>query len=113
MTKFALFFILLGSSFSQAGGSSASLTATVESSLMFSMLGTFSPTILSDCAIFQDCQSLKIVVESKEDAALFVATDGKIKGVRFALALETLRSKLAFHLIGVSDMELAQAILAL
>jgi Protein of unknown function (DUF2388). len=112
MKKILISFVLLSGSLSQAGSSGASLTAAAESTLMFSMLGTFSPTLLTDCSIFQDCHSLKIVLDAKEDAALFVATDGKIKAVKLVLALEVLRDHQTQE-SSISDMELAQAILAL
>src|SRR5262245_31190716 len=54
----------------------------------------------------------KIVMQAKDDAASFVATDGRIRGAQLEAALRHLREKysIAQH---ASDMQLAQAILAL
>jgi|GEM_PF-1769212 conserverd hypothetical protein len=53
----------------------------------------------------------KLIVAAKEDAQAFVATNGEIYGVRLSSAIETLRNTNA-QLEQVSDMEIAQAILA-
>ena len=53
----------------------------------------------------------KVVAEAREDAALFVASDGAIRGARLQAALRHLReSGQAAH--AASDLQLAQAILA-
>ena len=54
----------------------------------------------------------KIVLHAKDDAASFVATEGRIRGAQLEAALRFLREKYstAQH---ASDMQLAQAILAL
>ncbi len=53
----------------------------------------------------------KVVVEAREDAALFVASDGAIRGARLQAALRHLReSDRAART--ASDLQLAQAILA-
>ncbi|MCD9032027.1 DUF2388 domain-containing protein [Luteimonas sp. Y-2-2-4F] len=54
----------------------------------------------------------KVVVEARADAASFVASDGRIRGVRLEAALHHLRA----HSPGArdaSDLELARSILAL
>jgi uncharacterized protein (TIGR02448 family) len=53
----------------------------------------------------------KVVVDAREDAAAFVATDGAIRGVRLEAALLHLRETGAAQR-DASDMQLAQALLA-
>ncbi len=53
----------------------------------------------------------KVVLEAREDAASFVATDGQIRGARLEAALRQLREHDA-QAREASDMELALAILA-
>ena len=54
----------------------------------------------------------KIMLQAKDDAASFVATDGRIRGAQLESALRFLREK---HSTAqrATDMQLAQAILAL
>ena len=54
----------------------------------------------------------KIVLQAKDDAASFVATDGRIRGAQLESALRHLREH---HAVAqrASDMQLARAILAL
>ena len=54
----------------------------------------------------------KIVLQAKDDAASFVATDGRIRGAQLEAALRHLREKYSTAQ-RASDMQLAQAILAL
>ncbi|HKX98196.1 MAG TPA: DUF2388 domain-containing protein [Steroidobacteraceae bacterium] len=54
----------------------------------------------------------KIVLQAKDDAASFVATDGRIRGAQLEAALRFLREKYSTAQ-RASDMQLAQAILAL
>ncbi len=54
----------------------------------------------------------KLVLEARDDAASFVASDGRIRGAQLEAALRHLREKNAGAL-RASDMQLAQAILAL
>ena len=54
----------------------------------------------------------KIVLQAKDDAASFVATDGRIRGAQLEAALRFLREKNSTAQ-RASDMQLAQAILAL
>lgn len=53
----------------------------------------------------------KVVLRAREDAAAFVASDGRIRGAQLEAALRALRERdPAAH--GASDLQLAQAILA-
>ncbi|WP_024890588.1 DUF2388 domain-containing protein [Luteimonas huabeiensis] len=54
----------------------------------------------------------KVVVEARADAASFVASDGRIRGVRLEAALHHLRTR-SPEARAASDLELARAILAL
>lgn len=54
----------------------------------------------------------KIVLQARDDAASFVASDGRIRGAQLEAALRHLRERNAAAL-RASDMQLAQAILAL
>ena len=53
----------------------------------------------------------KVVLQARDDAASFVASDGRIRGAQLEAALRYLRER---HAIAqrASDMQLAQAILA-
>ena len=53
----------------------------------------------------------KVVLQAREDAAGFVASDGRIRGARLEAALRQLREDSA-EARAASDMELARAILA-
>ena len=53
----------------------------------------------------------KIVAQAREDAASFVASDGRIRGAQLEAALRHLREK-GEAARKASDMQLAQAILA-
>lgn len=54
----------------------------------------------------------KIVLQARDDAATFVASDGRIRGARLEAALRQLRER-DDDARTASDMQLAQAILAL
>ncbi len=54
----------------------------------------------------------KVVLQARDDAASFVASDGRIRGAQLEVALRHLRERNAGAL-RASDMQLAQAILAL
>jgi uncharacterized protein (TIGR02448 family) len=54
----------------------------------------------------------KVVLQARDDAASFVASDGRIRGVQLEAALRHLREHNA-RARRASDMQLAQAILAL
>jgi uncharacterized protein (TIGR02448 family) len=51
----------------------------------------------------------KIVLDARDDAAAFVATDGGVRGARLESALDYLRT--GHEKLHASDLELAQAIL--
>ncbi|WP_312388358.1 DUF2388 domain-containing protein [Pseudomonas sp.] len=51
----------------------------------------------------------KLMVQARDDAAAFVATDGQIRGVRLQAALRTLRHHAGYQ--SADDLELAEAIL--
>lgn len=51
----------------------------------------------------------KLVSQARDDAALFVASDGQVCGARLEAAFDSLRHSLAQR--SVADLELAQAIL--
>jgi uncharacterized protein (TIGR02448 family) len=51
----------------------------------------------------------KIVLDARDDAAAFVATDGEVRGARLESALSYLRN--SHEKLHASDLELAQAIL--
>jgi len=53
----------------------------------------------------------KVVLEAREDAASFVASEGRIRGVQLEAALRHLRESRADARVA-SDMQLARAILA-
>lgn len=54
----------------------------------------------------------KVVLQARDDAASFVATEGRIRGAQLEAALRYLRERNAVAQ-RASDMQLAQAILAL
>jgi uncharacterized protein (TIGR02448 family) len=54
----------------------------------------------------------KVVLQARDDAASFVASDGRIRGAQLEAALRHLRERDA-DAQRASDMQLAQAILAL
>jgi uncharacterized protein (TIGR02448 family) len=54
----------------------------------------------------------KVVLQARDDAASFVASDGRIRGAQLEAALRYLRERHA-NAQRASDMQLAQAILAL
>ena len=54
----------------------------------------------------------KVVSQARDDAASFVASDGRIRGAQLESALRHLRERYAIAQ-RASDMQLAQAILAL
>jgi uncharacterized protein (TIGR02448 family) len=54
----------------------------------------------------------KVVLQARDDAASFVASEGRIRGARLEAALRQLRERDAAAR-RASDLELAQAILAL
>jgi uncharacterized protein (TIGR02448 family) len=61
------------------------------------------------CDSSQSCAYKQIIADSKDDAAVYIATEGDVKGVKLVRSLELLRN-LAPDLDG-SDMELAEEII--
>lgn len=57
-------------------------------------------------------RDMKLVVEARDDAASFVASQGEIRGARLEAALGALRKRVPEARVA-SDLELAEAILAL
>jgi len=57
-------------------------------------------------------KSNKVVLQARDDAASFVASDGRIRGAQLEAALRYLRERNA-DARRASDMQLAQAILAM
>ena len=53
----------------------------------------------------------KVVLQARDDAALFVATDGRVRGAQLEAALRTLRERRE-GAREASDLQLAMAILA-
>ena len=80
---------------SSAAGSAASCVGTMASS------HTTSP----------DNNQNKVVLQARDDAASFVASDGRIRGARLEAALRFLREQNLQARVA-SDMQLAQAIVA-
>jgi len=81
---------------SSAAGSAASCVGVMASS------HTTSP----------DNNNNKVVLQARDDAASFVASDGSIRGAHLEAALRFLRERNLSARVA-SDMQLAQAILAL
>ena len=54
----------------------------------------------------------KLVIQAKDDAASYVASEGEIRGAQLEAAFDTLRTRLP-EARGASDQALAEAILAL
>ncbi len=68
---------------------------------------TVMVTLSSLCAAGQCSQK---IIDAKEDAAIFVATEGELRSPQLLLAFDYLRSNSA--LTKSSDQELAEAIIA-
>ncbi|MEK2689844.1 DUF2388 domain-containing protein [Bdellovibrio sp. GT3] len=61
------------------------------------------------CDSSQSCAYKQIIADSKDDAALYVATEGEVKGVKLVRSLELLRNMAPE--VASSDMELAYEII--
>lgn len=57
-------------------------------------------------------RDMKVVVQARDDAASFVASDGQIRGAQLEAALHLLRSEVQ-EAREATDLQLAEAILAL
>jgi uncharacterized protein (TIGR02448 family) len=82
------------------------------------MAGSFAATSAGSSAAGSSASSHsssgndKVVLQARDDAASFVASDGRIRGAQLEAALRHLREHNAGARLA-SDMQLAQAILAL
>jgi uncharacterized protein (TIGR02448 family) len=90
-----------------------SITAAHAGSFAASTAGTSAAgSSASSGATSGDGKDDKVVLQARDDAASFVATDGRIRGAQLEAALRHLRDHNA-DAGRASDMQLAQAILAL
>jgi uncharacterized protein (TIGR02448 family) len=99
MIRSALILALLALSISTAFAGSSAVGSSASSAGMSASSKTTSPDD-------------KVVLQARDDAASFVASDGRIRGAQLEAALRYLRERndIAQR---ASDMQLAQAILAL
>jgi conserverd hypothetical protein len=72
---------------------------------------TLSPLIVTNGTSEATSRHHKVIVEAKQDADAFIASEGQIYGAFLAQAIEQLRSSNPSAAMA-SDMELAQAILS-
>ncbi|SDR74364.1 conserverd hypothetical protein [Halopseudomonas xinjiangensis] len=94
---------LLGFASGSFASSFVATTDTIGASLANTVEGTTNVT----SSVGDD----KVVLEARPDAASFVASEGDIRGVRLEAALKHIRTELPQ--VQASDMQLAEAILAL
>jgi|GEM_PF-3405055 Protein of unknown function (DUF2388). len=81
--------------------------------VMLSMTSIISPTILTaDISDSISGGTRKLLLEAREDAQVYVATEGEIFGVRLAAAAEALRKELPQGYTA-SEMHIAQAIIGM
>jgi len=87
-------------------------------SITSALAGSFAATSAGTSAAGSSASSKttspddKVVLQARDDAASFVASDGRIRGAQLEAALLHLRERNADAQLA-SDMQLAQAILAL
>lgn len=93
---------------------SALLACSISAAFAGSFAGTSAGTSAAGSSASSDSSSGddKVVLQARDDAASFVASDGRIRGVQLEAALRHLREHDA-DARRASDMQLAQAILAL
>ena len=60
-------------------------------SILSAYTGAMMLTSATACGSSDGCYYKQVIVESKDDAAMFIATDGDQKGVKFTRAVELLR----------------------
>lgn len=77
-----------------------------------SSAGSSAATVGSSAGSHTTSHSDKVVLQARDDAASFVASDGRIRGAQLEAALRYLRERSAAAK-DASDMQLAEAILAL
>ncbi|MBO9665297.1 MAG: DUF2388 domain-containing protein [Bdellovibrio sp.] len=87
------------------GGSDSNEVA----SILSAYTGVLMLTSASMCASDAGCAYKEIIVDSKDDAALYIATEGDVKGVKLSRALELLREM--DPATQSSDLELAEDII--
>lgn len=101
MSLRSLLFVLL-LAMAAAPASAASFASSAGSATSGSTAGTTGSTSGDD----------KVVLQARDDAASFVASDGRIRGAYLEAALRALRGR-GGDAAHASDLELARAILAL
>ena len=92
----------------------ALLACSITPALAGSFAGTSAGTSAAGSSASSNSTSGKdkVVLQARDDAASFVASDGRIRGAQLEAALRHLRERNA-GAQRVSDMQLAKAILAL
>ena len=89
-----------------------SITPAFAGSFAGSSAGTSASAVGSSASSKTTSPNDKVVLQARDDAASFVASDGRIRGAQLEAALRHLREDDA-GARRASDMQLAQAILAL
>jgi uncharacterized protein (TIGR02448 family) len=89
-----------------------SITAAHAGSFAASTAGTSAAGSSASSGSTSGGKDDKVILQARDDAASFVATDGRIRGAQLEAALRHLRERNA-DAGRASDMQLAQAILAL
>lgn len=105
MTTFR--FLSLAALITAATGATASSFVASTDAVVGALVGTIDATSDISSGLGDD----KVVRAARDDAALFVATAGEIRGVHLQAALQHIRQQ-APQLIA-DDLQLAQAILSL
>ena len=88
------------------GASAASFTATTDM-----VVGGLINTVDATSDLTSSLRDDKLVLDARDDAARFVASQGDLRGAHLEAALRQIRSQQPE--LGASDLQLAQAILAL
>ena len=88
------------------GASAASFTATTDM-----VVGGLINTVDATSDLTSSLRDDKLVLDARDDAARFVASQGDLRGAHLEAALRHIRSQQPE--LGASDLQLAQAILAL
>ena len=89
-----------------------SITQAIAGSFAGSSAGSSASAVGSSASSKTTSPDDKVVLQARDDAASFVASDGRIRGAQLEAALRQLRERDAAAR-RASDMQLAQAILAL
>ncbi|EWC41710.1 DUF2388 domain-containing protein [Pseudomonas stutzeri] len=88
------------------GASAASFSATTDM-----LVGGLINTVDATSDLSSSLRDDKLVLDARDDAARFVASEGDLRGVQLEAALRHIRSQQPR--LEASDLQLAQAILAL